>query len=145
MTKRDYPDKPIAGVGAVILKGNELLLIKRGHPPMQGSWSLPGGRVKENETLDHALQREVWEECSITITVMNLIDIFEYIERDEENRIKYHYVVFDFITYYKSGLLHHASDAADALWVRQDALSSMVLTDMVRKIIRQGIEMQKSV
>ena len=117
MPDRVYPKNPIVGVGAVVFNSDYLLLIKRGKPPLAGEWSIPGGKVEEGESIVEAVQREVKEECNIDIYVGDLIDLFEYIERDNENRVKYHYIIFDFKAIYRDGKLNYQSDAAAARWV----------------------------
>ena len=142
MSSRMYPSKPLIGVGAAVFRGIEVLLIRRGNPPLYGAWSLPGGRVKEGEDLKRALCREVREECSIDIEVGDLITEFAYIERDEQKRVKYHYVVFDFKAQYLSGNLARASDVLEARWVPIEQLEAFDLTDKVREVIRDGAEMK---
>jgi ADP-ribose pyrophosphatase YjhB (NUDIX family) len=137
--RRDYPKAPLVGVGAVVYRGDEVLLIRRGNPPLYGSWSLPGGRVREHEDLRTALLREVREECSIEIEVNDLITEFEYIERDGNHGVKYHYVVFDFKARYGGGTLSRASDALEARWVPLGKLQEFELTDKVREVIRAGM------
>lgn len=138
MSRRVYPAKPLVGVGATVFRNDQVLLIRRGNPPLYGDWSLPGGRVKEGEDLKKALRREVREECSIDIKVGDLIAEFEYIERDEEERVKYHYVVFDFKARYVSGKLVRASDALEVRWVPLEQLKEFDLTDKVREVIEKG-------
>jgi len=138
MSRRVYPAKPLVGVGATVFRNDQVLLIRRGNPPLYGDWSLPGGRVKEDEDLKKALRREVREECSIDIKVGDLITEFEYIERDEEERVKYHYVVFDFKARYVSGKLVRASDALEVRWVPLEQLKEFDLTDKVREVIEKG-------
>lgn len=138
MSTRVYPAKPLVGVGATVFRNDQVLLIRRGNPPLYGDWSLPGGRVEEGEDLKKALRREVREECSIDIKVGDLITEFEYIERDEEERVKYHYVVFDFKARYVSGKLVRASDALEVRWVPLEQLKEFDLTDKVREVIEKG-------
>jgi ADP-ribose pyrophosphatase YjhB (NUDIX family) len=138
MTRRDYPAAPIVGVGAAVYKEDEALIIKRGNPPLAGTWSLPGGRAHRGEDLPSAVFREVLEECSIEVRVGDLITIFEYIERDAESRVKYHYIVFDFRANYADGKLQVRSDALDARWVPINQLKSFDLTPSAMEVIRQG-------
>jgi ADP-ribose pyrophosphatase YjhB (NUDIX family) len=133
-----YPARPLVGVGATVFRNDQVLLIRRGNPPLYGEWSLPGGRVKEGEDLKTALRREIGEECSIDIEVGDLITEFEYIERDEKDRVRYHYVVFDFRATYVSGNLARASDALEVSWVPLDRLKEFDLTDKVREVIERG-------
>ena len=138
MSTRVYPAKPLVGVGATVFRNDQVLLIRRGNPPLYGDWSLPGGRVKEGEDLKKALRREVREECSIDIKVGDLITEFEYIEKDGRDRVKYHYVVFDFKAQYVSGNLVLASDALEVRWVPLEQLKEFDLTDKVREVIEKG-------
>jgi ADP-ribose pyrophosphatase YjhB (NUDIX family) len=144
MGSRTYPKQPLVGVGAAVYKDTDVLLIRRGKPPLYGAWSLPGGRVKEDEDLKQALRREVREECSIEIEVGDLVIELSYIERDEQDRVKYHYVVFDFAAQYLSGTLARASDALQARWIPIEKLPSYDLTDKVREVIRDGAALRKT-
>ncbi len=138
MTRRDYPTAPIVGVGAAVYREDEVLLIKRGNPPLAGTWSLPGGRAHRGEDLPSAVFREILEECSIEVRVGDLITIFEYIEQDAASRVKYHYIVFDFMADYDSGKLQVRSDALDARWVPINELKSFDLTPAAIEVILQG-------
>jgi len=141
MSTRFYPKEPVLGVGAVVFRDNSVLLIKRGKPPLADTWSLPGGGVKPSETLKDAIIREVKEECGIDIEVIDLIKEFEYIESDDNGRVKYHYIVFDFKALYKSGVLLSSSDALDAQWVHLNKLAEFDLTPAVRNIIQEAVYM----
>jgi 8-oxo-dGTP diphosphatase len=141
VTRRRYPSNPLVGAGAAVYRGDQVLLIRRGNPPLYGSWSFPGGRVRAHETLPHALRREVREECSVDIEVQDLITEFEYIERDQGGGVKYHYIVFDFRARYLRGELERASDALEARWVHLERLHEYELSDKVREIIEAGAAM----
>jgi ADP-ribose pyrophosphatase YjhB (NUDIX family) len=141
MKKRDYPAAPLVGVGAVVYRDDQVLLIRRGNPPLYGSWSFPGGRVKDHEDLPGALRREVREECGIEIEVGDLITEFEYIERDEGGGVKYHYIVFDFEARYESGETARGTDALEAAWIPLSRIHEYELTDKVREIIELGSTM----
>ena len=138
MSRRVYPKKPLVGVGATVFRNDQVLLIRRGNPPLYGDWSLPGGRVKEGEDLKKALRREIREECSIDIEVGDLITEFEYIERDRRDRVKYHYVVFDFKAQYVRGKLVRASDALEVRWVPLEQLKEFDVTEEVCEVIEKG-------
>jgi ADP-ribose pyrophosphatase YjhB (NUDIX family) len=144
MIRRDYSDAPIVGVGAAVYREDEVLLIKRGNPPLAGTWSLPGGRIHRGEDLPSAVFREILEECSIEVRVGDLITIFEYIEQDAESRVKYHYIVFDFRADYARGKLEVRSDALDARWVPINQLKSFDLTSSVIEVIGQGIKISET-
>jgi ADP-ribose pyrophosphatase len=144
MDRRTYPDSPIVGVGAVVLRGDSVLLVKRGKPPLSETWSLPGGRVHEGESLKAAAAREVKEECSVDVEMFDLIEIFEYIERDDEGRVRFHYFVFDFRAEYRSGSTAALTDALDARWVERGDLGRYALTDAARGIIEEGFRIASS-
>jgi 8-oxo-dGTP diphosphatase len=138
MQQRTYPQHPLIGVGAAVFKDGCVLLVKRGNPPLYGSWSLPGGRAKTGENLVEAVKREVEEESGIVIDVLDFLKLFEYIERGDDGRVKFHYIVFDFNANYKSGRLRHSSDALDTTWAGLDGLHRYGLTDAVIDVIRKG-------
>jgi 8-oxo-dGTP diphosphatase len=138
MSRRVYPKKPLVGVGATVFRNDQVLLIRRGNPPLYGDWSLPGGRVKKGEDLKKALRREIREECSIDIEVGDLITEFEYIESDDDNRVKYHYVVFDFKAQYVRGKLVRATDALEVRWVPLEQLKEFDLSEEVCEVIEKG-------
>ena len=140
MRKRKYPEEPLVGVGACVFKEDEVLLVKRGKPPLAGTWSLPGGGVKPSENLKDAVKREVKEECGIDIEVIDLIKEFEYIEREDDGRVKYHYIVFDFKALYKGGALFSSSDALDARWIPLDKLPDYGITVAVKEIIQEAVD-----
>ena len=125
-------------MGAAVFRGGAVLLIKRGNPPLYGSWSLPGGRAKPDENLEQAVKREVEEECGIKIDVVDLVKLFEYIEKGNNGKVKFHYIVFDFNAIYRSGTLTHSSDALDSQWVDLDELNRYELTDAVIDVIKKG-------
>jgi len=95
--RRRYPSVPLVGVGAVVLLDNKILLVRRGNPPGKGLWSIPGGLVKVNETLEEAVIRELYEETKIKGRVIGPIDIFQVIIKDENDKVKYHYILIDFL------------------------------------------------
>ena len=141
MSDRLYPEKPMVGVGAVIFKNDEILLIKRGNPPLAGEWSIPGGKLEENESIIEAVQREIKEECNVLVDIDDLIDLFEYIEKDEKNRVKYHFIVFDFRAQYLKGELDHLSDASAARWVKVNDLDKYKMKKDTKNMIMKALNM----
>ncbi|MBN2688089.1 MAG: NUDIX hydrolase, partial [Deltaproteobacteria bacterium] len=95
MSKKDYPDRPRVGVGAVVIKERKVLLVRRGIPPSEGLWAIPGGHVELGETLQETAEREILEETGIVISAGEPIHTFDLIERDESERIRFHYIVVD--------------------------------------------------
>jgi 8-oxo-dGTP diphosphatase len=108
--KRHYPDQPLVGVGAVVFKGGEVLLVRRGQEPALGSWSLPGGLVELGESLSAAIQRELAEETGLTVTVLGIAAVAERIFPDPEGAIAYHYVLVDYLCDYLGGELSPGFD-----------------------------------
>ena len=111
---RRYPPRPIVGVGAVIWRGHSVLLIRRGNPPMQGEWSLPGGSQQTGETVFHCAAREVQEETAITAEILGLVDVVDAIRHDASGAVEYHYTLVDLVGRWMSGEPRAGDDAADA-------------------------------
>ena len=136
---REYPSVPRVGVGAVVLDAGRVLLVRRGKPPLAGKWSLPGGLVELGETTREAVQREIAEECGLTIRVGEVAGILDRIVRDAEGRIRYHWVLVDYLAFVESGTLCAASDADDAQWVEVDAVDRLDTTDGLMHMIRRAV------
>jgi ADP-ribose pyrophosphatase YjhB (NUDIX family) len=141
---RAYPGQPIVGVGAVVLDGDRVLLVRRLHPPLQGEWSLPGGAVELGETLETAVAREVLEETGLRVAVGPVAGVVNRVHRDTQGRVEYHYVVVDYCCRPSGGTLACASDAADAMWVPVNDLSKYRLTDAAVRIIDKALELARS-
>lgn len=123
LTRREFPEVPIVGVGAVILDGNRVLLVLRGHEPMRGEWSIPGGALELGETLEAAVRREVREETGLEVEPQAIVEVLDKIV-PESGRIRYHYVLIDFLCRVKGRTLKPGSDADDVRWVRHEELNS---------------------
>jgi 8-oxo-dGTP diphosphatase len=118
----------VLGVGALIIENGRILLVERGHAPLLGYWSLPGGGVETGERLEQAIRREVREETGLEIEVIDLLEIFERIMPDAEGRIEYHYVLIDYICKSTGGELCAATDASRCEWFREDELAALKIT-----------------
>ena len=138
---RTYPDRPIVGVGAVVLRGNEVLLIRRGKPPRMGDWSLPGGMQEIGETVFEAAVREVQEETGVTICDIALIDVVDSITLDDDARVQFHYTLIDVVAKGRSGEPAGGSDAMHAEFVSLDDVSKMVLWRETHRIIAKARDM----
>ena len=136
---REYPARPICGVGVVVRRDDQVLLVQRGNPPRRGDWGIPGGVVELGETLREAARREVREECGIEIAMGDLLDTFEVLLRDDAGRLQYHYVIIDFAAEYISGDVHAASDVLDARWVTVRDLDAVALPAKTREVIDKAI------
>ncbi|MFP5226985.1 MAG: NUDIX hydrolase [Acidobacteriota bacterium] len=137
--RREYPDAPIAGVGAVIVRDRHVLLIRRGQEPLKGEWSLPGGAVELGETLGAAICREVLEETGLVVEVVDTVKVFDRISRDDEGRVRYHYVLVDFLCRVTGGSLACATDAVEARWATAEELDG--LTPLTVEVIRKALQM----
>ena len=138
--RREYPDRPLVGVGAVVVREDGcVLLVRRRQPPRAGEWSLPGGLVELGESLDEAVRREVREECGIEVQVGPLVGVFQPIERDATGAIRFHYIVLDYLACYTGGTLHIASDVNDAVWVSPDQLDRYRLRPETVEMIRRAL------
>jgi 8-oxo-dGTP diphosphatase len=138
--KREYPDTPLVGVGAVIIEHGRVVLVKRGHAPLQGKWSIPGGVLEVGETLRTAAVREGREETGLTIEPGELLGVFERVVPDEQGRVRYHYVLIDFLCRRLAGELIAADDAEDARWFRREELGALQLARETEKVILKGLE-----
>jgi ADP-ribose pyrophosphatase YjhB (NUDIX family) len=137
---REYPARPLVGVGALIFKDGKLLLIRRGAKPGQGRWSIPGGLVELGERVYDAVVREVKEECGLDVEVERLVDVFDSITRDEKGRIRYQFVVVNFLAKIKGGNLKNADDVLEARWVPIDEVEKYNLTNSFRAFFKKHYE-----
>ena len=138
MMKREYPDAPLVGVGAVIVEDGCVLLVKRGHPPLAGEWSIPGGVLELGETLREAAIREAREETSLTVETADLLGVYDRVLRDEAQRTRYHYVLVDFLCRRVSGEAQAAGDAAEVRWCTPTEASGLKLAEDTAEVIRLG-------
>lgn len=115
--KREFPDRPILGVGGIVIHGDSVLLVRRGNPPLKGQWTLPGGMVELGEKVQAAVRREVREETGLQVKPISLALVFERILR-QGGRVQYHYTVLDYLCQLRGGQLKPGSDVTDARWVR---------------------------
>ncbi len=135
---RDYPSRPVAGVGGIVLDGERVLLVRRGRPPQQGLWSIPGGAVELGESLADAVVREIREETGLEARPIELIEVFERILRDDSSRVEYHYVLMDYLCEITGGALQAGDDAADARWTPLDRLGELPLTPGAAEAIHKA-------
>jgi len=133
-------ERPVVSVGAAIVRDGQVLLIKRAQPPLQGAWSLPGGRVELGETLLEALAREVFEETGLDVAIGPVVEVLDRIDRTAGGEIASHYVIIDFACRVESGELVCGSDAADARWARIDELSSLRVTPEATAVCSRAVE-----
>ncbi len=136
---RRYPDRPIVGVGAVVIERGRVLLVERGKEPLRGKWSLPGGVVEVGEYLKDALRREVLEETGLEVEPVSVIEVFERIMPDASGRTEYHYVLIDYMCRVIGGELAASSDAVRAEWVPRAALRAYDITEGTLSVIEKTL------
>jgi ADP-ribose pyrophosphatase YjhB (NUDIX family) len=139
---REYPDNPLVGVGAVIVEENRVLLIRRGQPPLLGEWSLPGGVLECGETLREAVAREAREETGLLVETSEMLGVYERVIRDDVKRVRYHYVLIDFLCRAVGGDLKAGSDAADVRWFTRDELPALNLAYDANDVVRKGLALR---
>ena len=137
---REYPDRPVVGVGGVVVDGQRVLLVRRGNEPLKGEWSIPGGAVEIGETLEVACAREVREETGLEIEVGPMVDVFDRIRLDADGRPRYHYVLVDFVCRPTGGTLACASDAIDVRWASLMELAEYGVQAATLSVIEKALE-----
>jgi 8-oxo-dGTP diphosphatase len=146
-SRREYPERPMVGVGGVVIHDGRALLVQRGHPPMEGQWSIPGGLLHVGETLEQGLLRELAEETGLEVSVLELIEVFERIfpappgedgAPADPARPQYHYVILDYLCEVRGGTLTVGSDAADLVWAREDELGQFDLTEAAARVLKKA-------
>lgn len=137
--KRDYPEQPIIGVGAVIVDAGRVLLVRRATDPLKGEWSVPGGMLELGETLRNGVRREALEETGVHVKPGEVLDVFDSIFTDALGRTEYHYVLIDYLCRLISGEAVAASDVSDVRWVTAEALPAMNLRPSIEQVIRKGL------
>lgn len=138
--RREFPELPLVGVGAIVIEGDRVLLVKRAHPPIQGQWSIPGGVLEVGEMVREAAVREAREETGLTVEPGELLGVYDRILRDPEQRVQYHYVLIDFLCRPVGGELLAASDAAEVRWFRRGELARLKLAEDTLEVIGKGFE-----
>jgi 8-oxo-dGTP diphosphatase len=141
VSDRFYPDRPYVGIGAVIVVDGKVVLIKRGHEPLAGRWSLPGGAVELGETVQEAVAREMLEETGLAVRVGPPIEVFDRIMRDDDGRVRYHFVLIDYLCWRIGGELRAGSDVADAVVAGVHELEAFELSGLTTSVIQRGLAM----
>jgi 8-oxo-dGTP diphosphatase len=141
---RAYPDRPYVGVGVVVFKDDNVLLVQRGKKPRLNSWSIPGGAQELGETVEDAAHREIHEETSIEIDLLGLVEVVNSINRDDEKRVQFHYTLIDFVAEWKSGDIVAGDDAADARWVPMEDIGDYNLRPLTYEVILRADGLRKS-
>ena len=137
--KRDYPERPIIGVAAVIVKDDCVLLVRRATEPLKGEWSVPGGMLELGEKLRDCAAREALEETGLQVDVGEVLDVFDSIFTDDDGRTQYHYVLIDFLCRVAAGEATAGSDVSEVKWVTEDELVEMELRDSIAQVVRKAL------
>ncbi|HKN16445.1 MAG TPA: NUDIX hydrolase [Candidatus Sulfotelmatobacter sp.] len=136
--KREFPEVPLVGVGAIIIEDARVVLVKRAHPPLQAEWSIPGGVLEVGELVREAAVREAREETGLTVEPGKLLGVFDRVLRDSQQRVQYHYVLIDFLCRRVAGDLAAASDAAEVRWFTREELPGLNLAKDTLEVILKG-------
>ena len=148
---REYPERPIVGVGGVLIENGKALLIRRGSEPLLGQWSIPGGTLELGETLLEGVARQMLEETAVTVRVLDLIEVFERISpystpevRDAAQRPQFHFVIVDYLCEKVSGEAKAGGDATDVAFASEDDLPHYQLTDAATRVLRSAFAMERA-
>jgi 8-oxo-dGTP diphosphatase len=136
--KREFPEIPLVGVGAVIIEESRVLLVKRAHPPLQAQWSIPGGVLEVGELVREAAVREAQEETGLLVEPRDLLGVYDRILLHADRRVQYHYVLIDFLCRRVGGELEAADDAAEVRWFSREELPALKLTEDTQDVIAKG-------
>jgi 8-oxo-dGTP diphosphatase len=138
--RRELPEFPLVGVGAIIIEDDRVLLVKRAHPPMQAQWSIPGGVLEVGEMVREAALREAREETGLIVEPEELLGVYDRILYNAEKRVQYHYVLIDFLCRRVGGVLLAADDAAEVRWFTRDELPQLNLAEDTQDVIQKGFQ-----
>jgi 8-oxo-dGTP diphosphatase len=148
---REYPERPVVGVGGVVIHEGRTLLIRRGSEPLRGEWSIPGGTLELGETLAEGVVRELLEETGLEVRVLGQIEVFERIfnekgggARKKKNRPRYHFVIVDYLCERVSGEARAGSDVTDVAYAREEELEKFHLTETALRVIRKAFAMDRA-
>ena len=143
--RRDYPERPILGIGAVIIEDGRFVLVQRGTEPHRGEWTIPGGMLECGESISEAVIREAWEETSLRVEPVALVEVFERIIRDNTGRIQFHYVILDYLCRVTGGTLQAGEDAADARWLTESDLEALQVTEGTLAVLKKALRAAQTV
>jgi 8-oxo-dGTP diphosphatase len=144
---REYPERPVVGVGGVVIEQDRILLIRRGGEPLKGQWSIPGGTLETGETLEEGTRREMAEETGLSVRVVELIEVFERIFRepgDRGSRPRYHFIILDYLCERVSGEARAGSDVTEIAWVAESDLEAYHLTPTATRIARKAFALSRA-
>jgi 8-oxo-dGTP diphosphatase len=140
----EYPQKPEAAIGALVLKDQKVLLVKRSQSPSKGLWALPGGKINLGETLQQAVMREVFEETGVSVIPLQPIYSFDSIHKDGKGNTQFHYVIVDLLAEYKGGELKAGDDAAEVGWFSLQDLKRISVNEKTRELVLRYLNSERS-
>jgi 8-oxo-dGTP diphosphatase len=147
---KEYPDRPMVGVGGVVIEAGRALLIRRGSEPLRGQWSIPGGSLELGESLQQGVARELLEETGLEVRVLDLIEVFDRVYHEPSagtssgsTRPKFHFVIVDYLCERISGEPHAASDVTDVAYAREDELERYHLTETATRVLKRAFAMDR--
>jgi 8-oxo-dGTP diphosphatase len=150
-SSREYPERPLVGVGGVVIEHGRALLIRRGSEPLRGEWSIPGGTLELGETLEEGVARELLEETGLEVRVIKLIEVFDRIYLEsmavgglERKRPRFHYVIVDYLCERISGAAVAGSDVTDVAYAREEELERFALTETATRILKKAFAMERA-
>jgi len=148
-SSREYPERPLVGVGGVVINDGRALLILRGSEPLKGEWSIPGGMLELGETLEQGVERELREEAGLQVRVAGFIEVFDriYFEHDRIQGVRetprFHYVIIDFLCELLSGEAVAGSDVTDVAWAREEELDRFKMTETAMRILHKAFSLDR--
>jgi len=148
---REYPERPIVGVGGLVIDDGRVLLVRRGTEPLKGEWSIPGGTLELGEALEEGVARELLEECGLEVRVLELIEVFDRIYFDHSGNVagrrekpRFHYVIADFLCERTGGVLVAGSDVTEVAFASEEELAKYRLTETATRIVRKAFAMDSA-
>jgi mutator protein MutT len=141
---KQYPSGPVVGVGGVVVRDGRALIIRRAQEPRKGEWSLPGGVVELGERLTDAVRREVLEETGLEVDVGPIVETFDRVHHDTDGRVRFHFVIVDYLCRSATGDPVAATDAEDLAWVTGEELDAYGVNPHAAAVIRKGLEVLRS-
>jgi 8-oxo-dGTP diphosphatase len=137
--KRSYPEHPVIGVGAVIVEGGRVLLVRRATEPLKGEWSVPGGVLELGERLRDGVRRETLEETGLVVEPGEVLDVVDSIFTDDQGRTQYHYVLIDYLCRPVSGEARAGTDVSEVRWINENEVPAMGLRDAIERVVRKAL------
>jgi mutator protein MutT len=141
--RREYPERPVVGVGGVVIADGRTLLIRRGHAPLAGEWSIPGGTLELGETIHDGVRRELEEETGLQVRVLDLIEVFERIFPDGDGKPQYHFVILDYLCEMSGGEARAGSDVTNVAWAKELELERYSLTATATRVIKKAFQLAR--